>query len=95
MVVKNVLIAAMQNVDNVIHELDILPVYYKQICNCNKKFELRRDRGFKIGDKIKLNEIYSESDTRKTGNNRTLIIKYILKNVPKYGLNNGFVIISF
>ena len=39
-----------------IHELKILPKYFNEILQENKSFELRRDRGFKVGDTIVLNE---------------------------------------
>lgn len=39
------------------HNLKILPKYFKAIVNGNKTFEVRKkDRDFKIGDQITLNE---------------------------------------
>ena len=43
-----------------IHELKIYERYFKEIMNNNKHFELRRDRGFKVGDTLLLREIENE-----------------------------------
>ena len=44
-----------------IHELKIYERYFKEIMNNNKHFELRRDRGFKVGDTLLLREIENDS----------------------------------
>ena len=77
-----------------IHELKIYERYYKEIINNNKHFELRRDRGFKVGDTILLREIENDSIDSYTHRSITKTIKYISKNVPQYGLMDGFVILS-
>jgi hypothetical protein len=77
-----------------IHELKIYQRYYKEIINDNKHFELRRDRGFKVGDTILLREIENDSIDNYTKRSITKTIKYISKNVPQYGLMDGFVILS-
>jgi hypothetical protein len=76
-----------------VHELKILPKYFNEILQDNKSFELRRDRGFKVGDTIVLNE-WIEDEKRCTGLNLVKSITYILKDVPQYGLMDGFVILS-
>lgn len=76
-----------------VHELKILPKYFNEILQENKSFELRRDRGFKVGDTIVLNE-WIEEDKKYTGLNLVKSIKYISKGVPQYGLMDGFVILS-
>ena len=76
-----------------IHELDILGKYYTQVVNNNKNFELRRDRGFCVGDTIVLKEL-SDDGVSYTKRELTKTIKYISKGVPQYGLMDGFVILS-
>lgn len=77
-----------------IHELKIYERYFKEIINNNKHFELRRDRGFKVGDKILLREIENDSIDNYTGRELLRTIKYIIRDVPQYGLMDGFVILS-
>ena len=76
-----------------VHELKILPKYFNEILQDNKSFELRRDRGFEVGDTIVLNE-WIEDEKKYTGFNLVKSITYILKDVPQYGLMDGFVILS-
>jgi hypothetical protein len=68
-----------------IHELDILGKYYTQIINNNKHFELRRDRGFCVGDSILLKELCADG-IGYTKRELTKTIKYISRDVPQYGL---------
>ena len=77
-----------------IHELKIFERYYKEIINNNKHFELRRDRGFNVGDTLLLREIENDSIDKYTKRELTKTIKYISKGVPQYGLMDGFVILS-
>lgn len=77
-----------------IHELKIYERYFKEIINNNKHFELRRDRGFKVGDTILLREIENDSIDNYTNGYITKTIKYISRDVPQYGLMDGFVILS-
>ncbi len=77
-----------------IHELKIYERYFKEIINNNKHFELRRDRGFKVGDKILLREIENDSIDNYTSRELVKIIRYISRDVPQYGLMDGFVILS-
>tara|TARA_R110002050_G_scaffold101985_6_gene210398 strand:+ start:711 stop:950 length:240 start_codon:yes stop_codon:yes gene_type:complete len=77
-----------------IHELNIFERYYKEIINNNKHFELRRDRGFNVGDTLILREIENDSIDKYTKRELTKTIKYISKGVPQYGLMDGFVILS-
>ena len=76
-----------------VHELKILPKYFNEILQDNKSFELRRDRGFEVGDTIVLNE-WIEDEKKYTGFNLVKSIKYISKDVAQYGLMDGFVILS-
>ena len=77
-----------------IHELKIYERYFKEIINNNKHFELRRDRGFKVGDTLLLREIENDSIDNYTKSSTTKTIKYIARGLPQYGLMDGFVILS-
>lgn len=74
------------------HELKILPIYFNDIKKDLKNFELRKKNNYKVGDKIKLKEHNGEN---YTGKEITKEIKYILENVPEYGLKKKYVILSF
>lgn len=68
------------------HELKILPIYFNDIKKGLKNFELRKKNNYKVGDKIKLKEHNGEN---YTGKEITKEIKYILENVPEYGLKKN------
>ncbi|BDE80465.1 ASCH/PUA domain-containing protein [Clostridioides difficile] len=73
-----------------IHELKILPQYFKEVVNGNKNFEVRKnDRGFKKGDLLVLQEFdgekYTGLETRKE-------ITYVLENSDY--LQNGYVVLG-
>ncbi|HBE9627327.1 TPA: DUF3850 domain-containing protein [Clostridioides difficile] len=73
-----------------IHELKILPQYFKEVANGNKNFEVRKnDRGFKKGDLLVLQEFdgekYTGLETRKE-------ITYLLDN-SNY-LQDGYVVLG-
>ena len=75
------------------HELKIKAEYLKEITEGNKNFELRRnDRDFKVGDWLHLREYING---QYTGRFYTVLIKYILKDCPEYGLMNGYCILGF
>jgi hypothetical protein len=76
------------------HNLKIYERYYKEIVNGNKNFELRRDRGFSVGDVLILREVEDDSTNSYTHRSITKTIKYISRNVTQYGLMDGFVILS-
>lgn len=67
------------------HEIKILPKYFEEVQSGRKTFEYRKDdRGYKVGDIIKLKEYLPETDTF-TGNSLEAEITYILKgelNIP-------------
>ena len=56
------------------HELKIYERYFKEIINNNKHFELRRDRGFKVGDTLLLREIENDSLDNYTKSSITKIV---------------------
>ncbi len=73
-----------------IHELKILPQYFKEVVNGNKNFEVRKnDRCFKKGDLLVLQEFdgekYTGLETRKE-------ITYLLDN-SNY-LRDGYVVLG-
>lgn len=76
------------------HELKIMPEFYEAVAWSNKSFEIRKDdRGYKCGDTLLLREWDGEEYTDKPPLERR--IRYILRNCPKYGLMEGYCILSF
>ena len=91
-----------------IHKLKIKYSYASKIAHNLKTFELRRDdRNFKVGDWIVF-EIVDSPDLSKlskaereevvwvltTIKDNQYLITYKLNNVPEYGLNNDYCILS-
>lgn len=86
-----------------IHELKILPKYFKDVVEGNKTFEIRKDdRDYKVGDILILKE-YDLSNLRKiTEGNYTHYtckkivkkISYVLKDIPEFGLKEGYVLLG-
>lgn len=83
-----------------VHELKILPGYYKAIMHKGKSFELRKDdRGFEVGDRLRLRKYdtllnSSGEPYGYTGEVIVATITYILRDVPQYGLHEGYVILG-
>ena len=76
-----------------IHELKILPQYFKAVLEKRKTFEVRKnDRPFIVGDGICLREFDPLSEHKYTGRVWYGNITYIL-NDPLY-CKKGFVIMS-
>lgn len=70
----------------------ILPEYFEKVIKGEKNFELRKDEdGIKPGDVIVLEEWNGEY----TGRAEKRIVTYTLRNVPEYGLKDGYVIIGW
>lgn len=77
-----------------IHELKISPKYFEDVKANKKNFELRKDdRDFKVGDFITLREYDNGQYTGREIKN--IPIGYILRNVPEYGLKEGYCILGF
>lgn len=85
-----------------IHELKIKAEYAYDVMVENKRFELRKnDRDFQVGDLVKFKVFFDSkhiddflfSDTRAIEDN-IYKITYILKDVPEYGLNKDYCILS-
>ncbi|MEG1863637.1 MAG: ASCH/PUA domain-containing protein [Oscillospiraceae bacterium] len=75
------------------HEVKILPKYFEQVQSGAKTFEYRKDdRGYKVGDIIKLREYQPESDTY-TGSSLEAEITYILKG-GELNIPTGYAIMS-
>ena len=77
-----------------VHELKIETLYFKEILSGRKNFEIRKDdRNYEVGDKIVLKELKNGEFTGREI--KDIIIKYILRNVPDYGLKEGYCILGF
>lgn len=74
-------------------EKKILPKYYEAVESGVKTFELRKDEdNIQAEDIIVLKEWDGEKYTgRRIGKK----VKYVLRNVPEYGLQEGYCIIGF
>ena len=74
-----------------IRKLKILPQYFNDVLSGYKSFELRKDdRDYKVGDKLQL----MEWDKEFTDRSCIRDVIYILRDVEKYGLKKGFVILG-
>jgi ParB family chromosome partitioning protein len=73
------------------HRVKILPEHFTDLL-LSKDFELRKDdRDYKEDDNI----LFLEWDGEKyTGNGIFSNIKFILRNVPQFGLDEGFCILG-
>lgn len=71
----------------------ILPKYFKEVYAGNKTFELRKDEDdIQAGDRLYLKEWNGRS---YTGRSFIVTVKYVLRNVPEYGLAKGYCIIGW
>lgn len=76
-----------------IHELKISPKYFWDVYEGRKNFELRKDdRDFKTGDLITLKEYDNGEYTGREIKNIPIV--YILRDVPEYGLKEGYCILG-
>jgi predicted RNA-binding protein with PUA-like domain len=75
-----------------IHKLKTLTIYFNEVWNGNKNFELRRDdRKFNIGDTLIL---YDSNGIKLLGRYASFKITYILRDCKKYGLQEGYAILG-
>ena len=75
-----------------IHELKILPQYYEPMAKRLKMFELRKnDRGYRVGDTLRLREWDGE---HYTGRQQDRYVCYILHGTGEYGLSQGYCIMG-
>ncbi|EHB6445277.1 TPA: DUF3850 domain-containing protein [Enterococcus faecalis] len=78
-----------ENEDNDrVHHLKILPEYFEAVVSGDKCFEIRKnDRGYKVGDILRLNEY---EDGKYTGNFHVAEITYI----TDYAQQDGYVVLG-
>ena len=70
----------------------IRPEYFIDVVTGKKRFELRRDEDdIQPGDILVLQEF----NGRYTGAKKEKVVKYVLRNVPEYGLIEGYCIIGW
>ena len=70
----------------------ILPGYFKDVISGVKTFELRKDEdNVQVGDILDLNEW---EDGEYTGRTARCLVTYVLRNVPEFGLMDGYCIIG-
>ena len=75
-----------------IHELKILPEYFKAVLSGEKTFEIRKaDRPFCKGDLLALNE-YDSVHSIYTGRSCVVYVDYIFSNADY--CKNGYVVMS-
>mgnify|MGYP004471308847 CR=1 FL=1 len=73
-------------------EKKILPWYFDAVVSGRKNFELRRDSDdFVVGNVLVLREW---DGLGYTGRSVSRTITYVLRDVPEYGLEDGFVILG-
>lgn len=77
-----------------VHELKIVPEYFRAVKEGKKKFEIRKnDRNFKVGEYIDLRE-YS-GDKGYTGNRLCLKIVYMIESdLFPQGLKDGYCVLG-
>jgi len=75
------------------HKIKILSKYFKEVVKNNKNFELRKnDRDYQAGDMVTLQDY---ENGQYTGLEKTVTIKYVLKDCPEFGLYDGFCIFGW
>ena len=79
-----------------LHVLKIKDEYLAEIYCGRKTFELRKDdRDYQVGDLIHFVDTNGdEVDTKEFNKGNLYEITYILRNVPEYGLQDGYAILS-
>ena len=71
----------------------ILPEYFEKVKSGEKNFELRKDEDrIEPGNVILLEEWDGQ---RYTGRIEKRIVTYVLRDMPEYGLKEGYVIIGW
>lgn len=77
-----------------IHELKTIPPYYQAVEEGLKNWDLRKDdRDFKVGEFVRLKE-YDPVKKVYSGHYLIFRISYILRNAPKFGLKEGYCILT-
>ena len=74
-------------------EKKILPEYFEAVASGQKTFELRKDEDdIQVGDFLVLCEWTGDHYTGRVIN---ADVTYVLRDVPEYGLMDGYCIIGF
>ena len=82
----------MKKRENVVHRLKALPEYFLNVCAGRKCFEIRvDDRDIQPGDTVILLE-WTKEIGYTGAMSRPLRVTYVLRNVPQYGLAEGYCI---
>ena len=79
-----------------IHELKIWPEFYAAIKGGNKTYEIRRDdRGFMVGDKLKLHE-FDPSKKPPFQYTDRILIRFVIYKTPggKFGLDPDYCVLG-
>lgn len=75
------------------HKIKTLSKYFKEVIKNNKNFELRKnDRDYQVGDMVTLQDY---ENGQYTGFEKTVTIKYVLKDCREFGLNEGYCIFGW
>ncbi len=81
------------NTNYQIHKLKTWPLYFEEVLNGTKTFEVRKnDRDFKVGDYLELLE-YNPEHSLFTGRSCTRAVVYILQG-GQFGIQEGYVIMG-
>lgn len=74
----------------VVIEKKILPTFFTAVVSGKKKFEIRKDEDkLSVGDKVRLREW---DGSKYTGKSCTVLVTYVLRDMPEYGLKVGYCI---
>ena len=75
------------------HDIKILPCYFEDVAQLNKPFEVRiDDRNYSVGDIVNFHEFDGHL---YTGRQTSIQISYVLRNIEKYGLHEGYCIFAW
>lgn len=80
------------------HDLKVWPDFFPALLDGSKPFEVRRDdRGFQVGDKLRLRE-YSPGPDEYTGREVSRIVTFMMSGNDirgyAFGLQSGFVVMG-
>lgn len=77
------------------HRIKITPKYFNLVSARIKNFELRKnDRDYRVGDTLVLCE-WNGGGGYFTGNEISRKVKYLLEDVPEFGLKEGYCIMGW
>lgn len=81
------------------HELKTWPAYYQAVARGTKMFEVRRNRGFQVGDVLHLREYEPNTGLggAYTGSSMQVRVTFIVSAgdvVAQYALRTGYVVMG-